>query len=72
MSSKMPKQVDGLAVCKSCGQPVTVEDTELMGGNLLYWKVYRCKKCLKRRRLWTFAVCVFILAALAIGFALSF
>jgi hypothetical protein len=72
MSSKMPKQVEGLAVCKSCGLPVTVDDTELMGGNLLYWKVYRCKKCLKRRRLWTFAVCVFILAALAIGFALGF
>jgi len=57
--------------CKSCGQPVSAAETELVGSNFIYWKVYRCKKCLHKRRLWTLAVCFLMLFFLLVGYVLS-
>ena len=71
MPNKMRRTFQNEMVCKSCGQPVTSEDTERVGGNFIYWKVYRCKKCLSQRRRWTFIICLLMLLLLFIGFILS-
>ncbi len=63
------KEPEGEAICASCGVQVEANEKELMGANLLYWKVYRCQRCLHRRQMWALGMCalfviVIILSAL--------
>ena len=64
---KLWGQPTGESVCASCGTPVAPNETELMGGNFLYWRVYRCRRCLHRRRIWTLGVCVLIILVLVLN-----
>ncbi len=49
--------------CYSCGTSVNENETEIMGANLIYKKVYMCSKCKRKRKIVVFSLIALLIAA---------
>ncbi len=58
---KRYRQPEGEPVCRSCGCQVEPHETECVGSGVCSFQVYRCRRCLRRRKIATAVFAVFIL-----------